>query len=99
MSILKALQEQKKELLAKQPSGSELVQSFQIPIEFPYNGTKFRGYVTINADGIENQDDLNAVLKQIDDAFGIYIYQKQQNSGFKSYGNNNYNNNNRGWRN
>jgi hypothetical protein len=99
MSILEAAIKQKKELLEKEPARGELVQSFQIPIEFPYNGTKFRGYVTISAEGINSIDDLNAALKQIDDAFGIYIYQKQQNGGFKSYGNNNYNNNNRGWRN
>lgn len=90
MSILESLQEQKKELLQKQQaSGSDLVQSFQIPIEIPFKGTKFRGYVTINAAGIDSQEELEAALKQIDDAFGIYIYQKQQNGGFfkKQYNN------------
>jgi hypothetical protein len=88
--LLSKLSEQRKAIQSTSQDAGSLVQSFQIPIEFPYNGTKFRGYVTINATGIQNQDDLNAALKQIDDAFGIYIYQKQSNGFFnkQSYNNN-----------
>ena len=87
MSLLDDLRKQKEQLQTTTGSG-ELIQSFHIPVEIPYNGGKVRMYIAVNAAQVQSQQDLEAVLKQLDDSFGIAVYRQQQQGFYsKSYNN------------
>lgn len=81
MSILQSLKEQKEKLQEKASSG-ELIQSFSIPVKVPFKGGSLRMYVTLDASQIQTQQEFEAALQQIDDAFGLDVYQPQQRQQF-----------------
>lgn len=81
MSILQSLKEQKQKLQEKVSSG-ELIQAFQVPVKVPFKGGSLRIYVTLDASQIQSQQELEAALQQIDDAFGLDVYQQRQQFGF-----------------
>lgn len=86
MALLDDLKKQKEQLQSAVGTG-ELIQSFHIPVEIPYNGGKVRMYAAVNAAQIQSQKDLEAVLKQLDESFGIAVYKQQQGFYNKSYNN------------
>ena len=81
MSILQSLKEQKEKLQEKASSG-ELIQAFQVPVKVPFKGGSVRIYVTLDASQIQTQQEFEAALQQLDDAFGIDVYQPQQRQQF-----------------
>ena len=80
MSILQSLKEQKEKL--QESSSVELIQAFQVPVKVPFKGGSVRIYVTLDASQIQNQQEFEAALQQLDDAFGIDVYQPQQRQQF-----------------
>lgn len=81
MSLLDEVKSQRAKLQEKVGSG-ELIQSFQVPVKVPFNGGSLRMYVTLDASKIQTQQEFEAALQQIDDAFGLDVYQPQQRQQF-----------------